>query len=35
MKTSFGKLMTLKEWFQEELDAEQYKQVKDKYPKLF
>ena len=35
MKTSFGKMMSLKEWFKEELDADQYKQVKDKYPKLF
>lgn len=35
MKTSFGKMMSLKEWFQEELSSEQYKQVKDKYPKLF
>ena len=35
MKTSFGKMMSLKEWFKEELDADLYKQVKDKYPKLF
>ena len=33
--TSGGKKLTLKEWFKEELDSSQYKQVKDKYPNLF
>ena len=35
IKTSNGKMLTLKEWFKEELDESQYQQVKDRYPNLF
>ncbi len=35
IKTSNGKMLNLKEWFKEELDEGQYKQVKDRYPNLF
>ena len=30
-----GKMLTLKEWFKEELDKSEYQQVKDRYPNLF
>lgn len=35
IKTSNGKMLTLKEWFKEELDKSEYQQVKDRYPNLF
>ena len=33
--TEKGKMLNLKEWFKEELSEDQYKQIRDRYPKLF